>query len=112
MTDDPRTAEAYQSALDLPSFRNLLQQIQAAKLLTRLVARDKRRDLIRLEKEIRVMASGWTASMESSARGTGSSTRVYLPTRSMFSSAFRQGTRNGRSSHSTPIRSCSDRLSA
>jgi Iap family predicted aminopeptidase len=56
MTDDPRTAEAYQSALDLPSFRNLLQQIQAAKLLTRLVARDKRRDLIRLEKEIRVMA--------------------------------------------------------
>jgi hypothetical protein len=56
MTDDPRTAETYQSALDLPSFRNLLEQIQAAKVLTRLVARDKRRDLVKLEKEIRVMA--------------------------------------------------------
>jgi hypothetical protein len=56
MTNDPRTAETYQSALDLPSFRNLLQQIQGAKVLTRLVARDKRHDLIRLENEVRVMA--------------------------------------------------------
>jgi len=56
MTDDQRTAEAYQSALDLPSFRNLLEQIQAAKILTRFVARDKRPDLIRLENEVKVMA--------------------------------------------------------
>jgi len=56
MTNNPRTAENYQSALDLPSVRNLLQQIQGAKVLTRLVARDKRRDLIRLEYEVRVMA--------------------------------------------------------
>ena len=31
MTDVPRAAEAYQSALDLPSFRDLLQQIGATK---------------------------------------------------------------------------------
>lgn len=55
MTDDPRAAEAYQSALDLPSFRDLLQQIGAAKVLTRFVARDKRPELVRLENEVREM---------------------------------------------------------
>lgn len=59
MINDVRITDApYASALDLPSIRTLLTQIQAFKLLTRFVARDKRRDATRLEDEVRDLARG------------------------------------------------------
>ena len=56
MSRDPRLAEEYRSALDLPSFQDLLKQIRGFKLLTRFVARGQRPKLIALEHQLKVMA--------------------------------------------------------
>lgn len=51
-TSDKETPTAYGSAADLPSFRDLSDQIVAMKLLTRLVARDQRKALVDLEQQV------------------------------------------------------------
>lgn len=51
------TDEPYKSALDLPSVAEMLQLIQGGKLLTRLIARRLRPDLMKIEKEIKQLAA-------------------------------------------------------
>ncbi len=49
--------EPYKSALDLPSVAEMLWLIQGGKLLTRLIARRLRPDLVKIEREIKQLAS-------------------------------------------------------
>jgi hypothetical protein len=48
--------EPYKSALDLPSVAEMLQHIRGGKILTRLIARRVRPDLLRIENEIKRLA--------------------------------------------------------
>jgi hypothetical protein len=47
----------YRSALDLPSFVELMRQIQGMKLLTRFVGREQRQEALRLEREVQALAA-------------------------------------------------------
>lgn len=47
----------YESALDLPSIATLLEQIKGAKMLTRIIGRKHRQDIIEIERQIRDLAS-------------------------------------------------------
>jgi hypothetical protein len=51
------TDEPYKSALDLPSVAEMLQLIRGGKLLTRLIARRLRPDLVRIEREVKQLAA-------------------------------------------------------
>jgi hypothetical protein len=51
------TDEPYKSAFDLPSVAEMHQLIQGGKLLTRLIARSQRPNLIKIEKEIKQLAA-------------------------------------------------------
>lgn len=48
----PRSAQPYRSAMDLPSFVELHTQLQGVKLLTRLVARQLRPEIVKLEEQL------------------------------------------------------------
>jgi hypothetical protein len=56
MTPDPRIAEEYRSALDLPSVREMLEQIQGLRLLTYFIGREQRPKLASLESQVRSLA--------------------------------------------------------
>jgi hypothetical protein len=47
----------YQSALDLPSFVELLQQLRGATLLTRVIGRAQRQQFLEVERQVRAMAA-------------------------------------------------------
>lgn len=49
---EPSPPTPYGSAQDLPSFRELQEQLRGLKLLTRLVARDQRQNLKQLERDV------------------------------------------------------------
>src|SRR5213592_4817519 len=49
---ESRRGGAYPSARDLPSVAEMLKQIQGMKLLTRLVAREQRAELVALEAKV------------------------------------------------------------
>ncbi|MBI5949695.1 MAG: hypothetical protein HY875_16275 [Chloroflexi bacterium] len=49
----PNNPSAYGSAADLPSYRELAQQIQGLKLLTRLFARRQRREILEVERQMK-----------------------------------------------------------
>lgn len=49
--------DAYQSALDLPSFVELLEQVRAAKLITRFIARDLHQGVKDLERQVRQLGA-------------------------------------------------------
>lgn len=48
----PTRPKAYGSARDLPSYRELSQQIQGGKLLTLFIARDQRKTIIEIEEQV------------------------------------------------------------
>lgn len=52
-----RRPDPYGSALDLPSVAETLEQIRGGKLLTRVIARHLRPELIRLERSVRELAA-------------------------------------------------------
>jgi len=57
MRDSDETTAGYGSALDLPSFMELLEQLKGAKLLTRFVGRAQRQTFLDLEREVRGLAA-------------------------------------------------------
>lgn len=48
----PTKPTAYGSARDLPSYRELLQQIEGGKLLTLFIARDQRKKIVEIEEQV------------------------------------------------------------
>lgn len=50
--DDPRPPAPYGSARDLPSYRELAEQLRGAKLLTRFIARDQRANVLMVEEQL------------------------------------------------------------
>jgi len=56
MTDQTPEAEPYRSAVDLPSVTEMLQLIRGGKLLTRLIARKLRPDLLGIERDVKRLA--------------------------------------------------------
>jgi hypothetical protein len=55
--DGLNKSPGYESALDLPSFVELLQQLQAMKLVTRFVGRAQRQQFLDIERQVRAMAA-------------------------------------------------------
>ena len=51
-TDDPSSNRPYGTARDLPSFREMEQFLAGGKFLTRVIARDQRQELLKIEAEI------------------------------------------------------------
>lgn len=54
---DADVPPGYQSALDLPSFVELLQQLRGAKLLTRVIGRAQRQKFLEVERQVLAMAA-------------------------------------------------------
>lgn len=56
MTAERRPA-GYESAMDLPSFVELMEQLRGAKALTRFIARDKRKEFLGIERQLKKYAA-------------------------------------------------------
>src|ERR1700741_2604088 len=52
MPEDQRQP-GYETAMDMPSFMDLMEKLQAAKLLTLFIAQDKRPTLLDLEQQLK-----------------------------------------------------------
>lgn len=55
-TDDSRPLVPYGSARDLPTYREMAEQIRGAKVLTRFVARDQRANVLKVEEQLNHLA--------------------------------------------------------